>query len=64
MVSRDLEGLSVKLKNARLDLYCRSYGDQRNFFHLRVVWAVQKTSSNIFLKKKKKLCHFGSFHSD
>jgi hypothetical protein len=25
-----------------LDLYCRSYGDQRNYFHLRAVQAVQK----------------------
>jgi hypothetical protein len=32
-----------------LDLYCRSYGDQKNSFHLRAVWAAQKTSSNIFL---------------
>jgi hypothetical protein len=30
-----------------LDLYCRSYGDQKNFFHLRAVWVAQKTSSNI-----------------
>jgi hypothetical protein len=33
------------------DLYCRSYGDQRNSFHLRAVRAVQKTSS-----KKIKNC--------
>jgi hypothetical protein len=36
-----------------LDLYCRSYGEQKNFFHLRAVQAAQKTSSNIFLKMKK-----------
>jgi hypothetical protein len=36
-----------------LDLYCRSYGDQKNSFHLRVVWAIQKTSSNNFLKIKE-----------
>jgi hypothetical protein len=36
-----------------LDLYCRSYGDQRNSFYLRAVQAEQKTSSNIFLKNKK-----------
>jgi hypothetical protein len=58
MVSRELEGLSVKLKNARFGpLYCRSYGDQRNSFHLRAMWAAQKNSSNIFLKNKIKLCH-------
>jgi hypothetical protein len=66
MVSRELEGLSVKLKNTRfglllyeldLDLYCMSYGDQRNSFHLRARWATQKTSSNIFLKNKRKLCY-------
>jgi hypothetical protein len=31
-----------------LDLYCRSYGEQRNSFHLRAGRATQKTSSNIF----------------
>jgi hypothetical protein len=31
-----------------LDLYCMTYGDQRNSFHLRAVRATQKTSSNIF----------------
>jgi hypothetical protein len=36
-----------------LDLFCRSYGDQRNSFHLRVEWATQKNSSNIFLENKK-----------
>jgi hypothetical protein len=35
-----------------LDLYCRSYGDHRNSFHLRAGWAAQKTSSNIFLRNK------------
>jgi hypothetical protein len=40
-----------------LDLYCRSYGDQRNSFHLRTVRAAQKTSSNIFLENKRKLYH-------
>jgi hypothetical protein len=49
MVGRELEGLFVKLKTQDLDLYCRSYGDQKNSFHLKAVWAVQKTSSNIFL---------------
>jgi hypothetical protein len=39
-----------------LDLYCRSYGDQRNPFHLRAGQATQKTSSNIFLEKKLKNC--------
>jgi hypothetical protein len=43
----------VKLKNTRFGLYCRSYGDQRNSFHLRAVRATQKTSSNIFLKIKE-----------
>jgi hypothetical protein len=38
-----------------LDLYCRTYGDQRNSFYLRVVRAAQKTSSNIFLENKRKL---------
>jgi hypothetical protein len=33
-----------------LDLYCRSYSDQGNSFHLRVERVAQKTSSNIFLK--------------
>jgi hypothetical protein len=32
-----------------LDLYCKSYGD-----HLRVGWAIQKNSSNIFLENKNK----------
>jgi hypothetical protein len=36
-----------------LDLYCRSYGDQKNSFHLRAGRATQKTSSNIFLEHKK-----------
>jgi hypothetical protein len=36
-----------------LDLYCRSYGDQRNSFHLKAMRATQKTSSNIFLENKK-----------
>jgi hypothetical protein len=36
-----------------LDLYCRSYGDQRNSFYLRAWWATHKTSSNIFLEDKK-----------
>jgi hypothetical protein len=40
-----------------LDLYCRSYGDERNSFHLKVRWATQKTSSNIFLENKRKYCH-------
>jgi hypothetical protein len=57
MVGRKLEGLSVKLKNARLDLYCRSYGDQKSSFHLKAVRAAQKTSLNNFLKNKRKLCH-------
>jgi hypothetical protein len=66
MESRELEGFSVKLKNTRfglllyeldLDLYCMSYGDQRNSFHLRARWATQKTSSNIFLENIIKLCH-------
>jgi hypothetical protein len=57
MVSRELEGLSVKLKNTRFGPYCRSYDDQRNYFHLRAMQATQKSSSNIFLKNKRKLCH-------
>jgi hypothetical protein len=36
-----------------LDLYCRSYGDQRNSIHLREVWAILKTSSYIFLEIKE-----------
>jgi hypothetical protein len=36
-----------------LDLYCRSYDDQKNSFHLRAVRVAQKTSSNIFLKIKE-----------
>jgi hypothetical protein len=36
-----------------LDLYCRSYGDKKNSFHLRAVGVAQKISSNIFLKNKK-----------
>jgi hypothetical protein len=57
-----------------LDLYCRSYGDQRYSFHLKARWATQKTSSNIFLANKRKLWYityvhtykgsFGSFLSD
>jgi hypothetical protein len=38
-----------------LDLYYRSYGDKRNSFHLMAMRATQKTSSNIFLKKLKKI---------
>jgi hypothetical protein len=57
MVGRELEGLSVKLNNSRFGPYCRSYGDQRNSFHLRAVWVAQKTSLNIFLKNKRKLYH-------
>jgi hypothetical protein len=40
-----------------LDLYCRSYGNQRNSFHLRAVWAAQKNSSNNFLENKIKFYH-------
>jgi hypothetical protein len=40
-----------------LDPYCGSYGDWRNSFHLKAMQAAQKTSSNIFLKNKRKLCH-------
>jgi hypothetical protein len=57
IVNRELEGLFVKLKNTRLDLYCRIYSDKRNSFHLRARRAAQKTSSNIFLENKRKLCH-------
>ena len=40
------------------DLYCRSYDDQRNSFHLRAQRATQKTwTSNNFLENKRKLCH-------
>jgi hypothetical protein len=31
-VSREVEGLSVKLRTQDLDLYCRSYGNHRNSF--------------------------------
>jgi hypothetical protein len=37
-----------------LDLYYRSYGNQRNSFHLRTMQVAQKTSLNIFLLKKEK----------
>jgi hypothetical protein len=57
-----------------LDLYCRSYGNEKDSFHLRTGRAVQKSSSNIFLENKRELCHvrkvhtykgsFGSFHSN
>jgi hypothetical protein len=57
MVGMELEGLSVKQNNARFGPLCRSYGDQNNSFHLKAVWAAQKTSSNNFLKYKRKLCH-------
>jgi hypothetical protein len=74
-VNGKLKGLSNKPDYTQdLDLYCRSYGDQRNSFHLRAGRAIQKTSSNIFFEDKRKLCHvrkvhtykgsFGSFHSD
>jgi hypothetical protein len=53
MVGRELEGLSLKLKNARFG----PYGNQKNSFHLRAVHATQKTSSDNFLKNKRKLCH-------
>jgi hypothetical protein len=36
-----------------LDHYCRSYGDQKNSFHLKAFRAAQKTSSNLFLKHKE-----------
>jgi hypothetical protein len=39
----------------KLDLYCRSYGDQRNF-HLKARRAIQKTSSIIFLENLLKKC--------
>jgi hypothetical protein len=35
-----------------LDLYCRSYEDQRNSFHLRAMQVAQKSSSNIFFLKE------------
>jgi hypothetical protein len=53
MVSRELEGLYVRLKNARLNHHIRSYGNQRNSFYLRAEKAAQKTSSNIFQDNKK-----------
>jgi hypothetical protein len=57
MASRELEGLSMKLKNARFYLICRSYGDKRNSFHLKKQ-KTQKTSSNTFsLENKRKLYH-------
>ena len=46
----------MKPKNTRFGPLFRSYGDQRNSFHLRAMWTTQKTSSNIFLKKKIKNC--------
>jgi hypothetical protein len=38
-----------------LDLYCRTYGDQRNSFHLRAVQAAQKNFFKYFSKKEKKI---------
>jgi hypothetical protein len=40
-----------------LILYCSSYGDERNSFHLMAGRTTQKTSSNVFLENKRKLCH-------
>jgi hypothetical protein len=37
MVGRELEWFSMKLKNARLGPLLYSYGNQKNFFHLRAV---------------------------
>jgi hypothetical protein len=36
-----------------LDLYCRSYGDQRNSFHLRAGRATQKDFFKYFLENKE-----------
>jgi hypothetical protein len=46
-----------------LDLYCRSYGDQNNSFHLKAMRAAQKNKSNIFLKIKIKIvpCCIGPY---
>jgi hypothetical protein len=52
-----LKGFPTSHYTQDLDLYCRSYGDQRNSFHLRAGQATQKNSSNICLENLKKLCH-------
>jgi hypothetical protein len=74
MVSRELEGLSVKLKIARFGPSFQELWWSKEFFSFEGSAGSTKTSSNIFLKNKKKLCHgryvhtykesFGSFHSD
>jgi hypothetical protein len=51
------KGFSTRYYRQDLDLNCRSYGDQRHSFHLRAIWATQKTPSNIFLENKRKLYH-------
>jgi hypothetical protein len=52
---RNSKGFPTRYYMQDLDLYCRSYGDQRNSFHLmRVGQAIQETSSNIFLENKRK----------
>jgi hypothetical protein len=57
MVSRELEGISVKLKKQDLDLYFRVMVIKRILFHLKVGRATKKTSSNILLENERKLCH-------
>jgi hypothetical protein len=58
MLVRELKGLSMKLKNTRLGTFIVGVMViRRILFHLRAVWAAQKTSSNIFLQIKRKLCH-------
>jgi hypothetical protein len=46
-----------------LNLYYRSYGDQRNSFHLRTMQVAQKTSLNIFLLKKREMCNIREIHT-
>jgi hypothetical protein len=57
LVDGKFKGLSKSHYTQDLDLYCRSYGDQKNSFHLKAGQATQKTSSNIFLEIKRKLYH-------
>jgi hypothetical protein len=52
---RNSKGFPTSHYTQDLDLYCRSYGDQRNSFHLRVVWAAQK-KIQLFSKKIKENC--------
>jgi hypothetical protein len=52
---KNLKGFPTSHYTQYLDIYCRSYGDQRNSFHLRAWQATSKTSLIKFSENKREL---------